>query len=228
MYTPTVWQEHSMTTAQKLTALDNLEEMYTEAVAYIDGITHSSLYYTDAQASAKFFTSATDGSGSGLIAATLDGMGADQIIAAGTPSGNIAWWSGSEASIPSGWVLCNGLNGTPDLRSRFVVGAGLTYAIDATGGSTTATPTASSVTIATFALTGTHLPSHRHAYYDYYRSTVAGTGYIYYVGVSVDHIGLWTNDDGASTAHGHPGSSFSGDACNTLPKHWALCAIRKI
>jgi microcystin-dependent protein len=32
-------------------------------------------------------------------------------------------------------VLCNGSNGTPDLRNRFVVGAGSTYAVDATGGS---------------------------------------------------------------------------------------------
>jgi microcystin-dependent protein len=39
------------------------------------------------------------------------------------------------ASIPSGWALCNGSNGTPDLRNRFVVGAGSTYAVDGTGGS---------------------------------------------------------------------------------------------
>lgn len=50
-------------------------------------------------------------------------------------SGMILLWSGSVASIPSGWVLCNGSNGTPDLRDRFVVGAGSTYAVDATGGS---------------------------------------------------------------------------------------------
>lgn len=50
-------------------------------------------------------------------------------------AGMIMLWSGSVASIPSGWVLCNGSNGTPDLRNRFVVGAGSTYAVDATGGS---------------------------------------------------------------------------------------------
>jgi hypothetical protein len=37
------------------------------------------------------------------------------------PSGAIMMWSGSEASIPAGWVLCNGSNSTPDLRNRFVV-----------------------------------------------------------------------------------------------------------
>jgi hypothetical protein len=51
------------------------------------------------------------------------------------PAGGIILWSGSVASIPSGWALCNGSNGTPDLRNRFVVGAGSTYAVDATGGS---------------------------------------------------------------------------------------------
>lgn len=44
--------------------------------------------------------------------------------AAGVPSGVIAVWRGSAATIPAGWVLCNGANGTPDLRSRFIYGAG--------------------------------------------------------------------------------------------------------
>ncbi len=36
-------------------------------------------------------------------------------------SGAIIMWSGTIATIPSGWALCNGSNGTPDLRNRFVV-----------------------------------------------------------------------------------------------------------
>lgn len=56
-------------------------------------------------------------------------------IAAALPSGVITMWSGSVASIPSGWYLCNGANGTPDLRNKFIVGAGSTYAVAATGGS---------------------------------------------------------------------------------------------
>lgn len=51
------------------------------------------------------------------------------------PAGVIVMWSGSVASVPSGWLLCDGTNGTPDLRNRFVVGAGSTYAVAATGGS---------------------------------------------------------------------------------------------
>jgi hypothetical protein len=54
------------------------------------------------------------------------------------PSGLIAIWSGSTGSIPSGWLLCNGSNGTPDLRNSFILGAGNTYAVGATGGSTDA------------------------------------------------------------------------------------------
>jgi microcystin-dependent protein len=50
-------------------------------------------------------------------------------------AGMIMLWSGSSASIPSGWLLCDGSSGTPDLRNRFVVGAGSTYAVGATGGS---------------------------------------------------------------------------------------------
>jgi microcystin-dependent protein len=44
-------------------------------------------------------------------------------------------WSGSLGSVPAGWVLCDGTNSTPDLRNRFVVAAGSTYAVGATGGS---------------------------------------------------------------------------------------------
>jgi hypothetical protein len=49
-------------------------------------------------------------------------------------AGMIIIWSGSIGSIPTGWVLCNGSNGTPDLRDRFVIAAGSTYAVGATGG----------------------------------------------------------------------------------------------
>ena len=53
--------------------------------------------------------------------------------------GMILLWSGSTASIPAGWSLCNGAGDTPDLRNRFIVAAGDTYAVDATGGALTHT-----------------------------------------------------------------------------------------
>jgi microcystin-dependent protein len=52
--------------------------------------------------------------------------------------GMILIWSGSLGSVPAGWALCDGSNSTPDLRDRFIVGAGSTYAVGATGGSANA------------------------------------------------------------------------------------------
>lgn len=57
------------------------------------------------------------------------------------PRGVIGIWSGSIDAIPAGWALCNGQNGTPDLRDRFVVGAGNSYSVGATGGSATVSHT---------------------------------------------------------------------------------------
>ena len=54
------------------------------------------------------------------------------------PAGGIIMWSGSIGSIPAGYVICDGNNGTPDLRDRFVVGAGNTYAVGNSGGFTSA------------------------------------------------------------------------------------------
>lgn len=53
----------------------------------------------------------------------------------GVPSGAIILWSGAVGSIPDGWYLCNGANGTPNLQDRFIIGAGSGYAVGATGGS---------------------------------------------------------------------------------------------
>lgn len=64
------------------------------------------------------------------------------------PQGGIIMWSG--VSIPSGWALCNGSNGTPDLRNRFIVGSGGSYAVAATGGLNEVT------------LDVTNMPSHAH------------------------------------------------------------------
>jgi hypothetical protein len=50
------------------------------------------------------------------------------------PTGMISLWYGSIGSVPLGWYLCDGTNGTPDLRDKFVVGAGSTYSVAATGG----------------------------------------------------------------------------------------------
>lgn len=45
------------------------------------------------------------------------------VLTNSVPSGFIGMWSGTIATIPSGWYLCNGSNGTPDLRDKFIIGA---------------------------------------------------------------------------------------------------------
>jgi microcystin-dependent protein len=101
------------------------------------------------------------------------------------PSGIILLWSGSTASIPSGWVLCNGSNSTPDLRDRFVVGAGSTYAVNATGGANTVT------------LDATMIPAHTH--------TVSATGTT--GGQSANHTHTFSGTtSGQSNTHAHAAS----------------------
>jgi microcystin-dependent protein len=53
----------------------------------------------------------------------------------GIPANIIIAWSGSISNIPNGWLLCDGTNGTPDLRNRFTVGAGAKHFFQQTGGS---------------------------------------------------------------------------------------------
>lgn len=127
---------------------------------------------TGDQTAAEILTAikTVDGAGSGLDADLLDGQTGSfyrnaSNINSGTinaarlpvinsvPSGAIFIWSGSVAAIPSGYVLCNGSNNTPDLRNRFVVGAGTgsNYTLEDTGGANT-------ITLATG-----NLPSHSHS-----------------------------------------------------------------
>lgn len=55
------------------------------------------------------------------------------------PSGAIIMWAGAISAIPSGFVLCNGANGTPDLRDKFVKGASNNQEAGGTGGAATHT-----------------------------------------------------------------------------------------
>lgn len=79
-----------------------------------------------------------------------------------TQSGMILLWYGSSTSIPSGYVLCDGTNGTPDLRDNFVVGGG--GALPTTGGSNTGTTGSNGITGTTdsYTLQLTDIPSHQH------------------------------------------------------------------
>ena len=72
-------------------------------------------------------------------------------LQSGVPIGTIVMWSNyNGAGIPSGWALCDGQAGRPDLRDRFVVGSGNSYSIGNTGGSNSVT------------LSVNQIPSHNH------------------------------------------------------------------
>lgn len=107
------------------------------------------------------------------------------------PSGGIIMWSGAQADIPSGWVLCDGNNSTPDLRGRFVVGAGGAYSVGATGGNTSVALSESNIPSHTHSatFTGSALPAHSHSLNDpgHTHSYQAFTG------------GSWGHSSGATT-----------------------------
>jgi len=145
-------------------------------------------------------------------------------LAAAVPSGLISLWSGSIATIPSGWFLCNGSNGTPDLRDRFVVGAGTTYAVAATGGATDAIVVAHTHT-ATSAVTD---PQHIHNY-----TGINSSGFQKFT----DHSGSDTSEyfntqqtaaasTGITVATTLTSTGSSGTNAN-LPPYYALAYIMK-
>jgi microcystin-dependent protein len=113
-------------------------------------------------------------------------IGTQPASGATIPAGLIAMWSGSIGSIPSGWYLCDGSNGTPNLTDRFIIGAGSTYAVNGTGG-------VSSVT-----LTTNNMPAHTHTA----TSTVTDPGHRHYVG----------SNDSTADPGGNPNQEFVRDA----------------
>jgi len=141
---------------------------------------------------------------------------------ASVPSGLIAIWSGAVGAIPSGWYLCNGQNGTPDLRDSFVIGAGNSYAVGATGGSKDAIVVSHTHT-ATSTVTD---PGHFHTYGLSGNSNQSLSG-----GPSQANLGVTTSNTGtASTgitvATTNATAGVSGTNAN-LPPYYALAFIQK-
>ena len=167
-------------------------------------------------------------------------------VQAALPSGVIVMWSGSIASIPSGWLLCNGSSGTPDLRDRFIVGAGSTYAVAATGGSANATLVSHTHT-ATSTFTGSALGTHTHtatdaghthsyslpnqsfpqsgsstpALYPSFAATNTSTGF---ASISVSSNSAGTPAGTVATSNSTEGSSATNA---NLPPYYALAYIMK-
>jgi microcystin-dependent protein len=168
------------------------------------------------------------------------------VMANAIPVGGIIMWSGIVATIPNGWALCNGSNGTPDLRDKFVIGAGSTYAPAATGGSATVTLLEANLPAHTHAFTGTAATggSHNH--------TVSDPGHTHTVnertgagGADGGFADSWkgrtstassTQTTGISLAahagHTHDvtgtcATTGSGTAVNILPPYFALAYIMR-
>jgi len=146
-------------------------------------------------------------------------IGATPPAATPIPAGGIFLWSGSIGSIPAGYVLCNGSNGTPDLRDRFVVGAGSTYAVDATGGSANAIVVSHTHT-ATSAVTD---PGHVHTAANYLSS---GSNINNGPGPYWGNSGTGTSVTGITVATTVDSAGTSGTNAN-LPPYYALCYIMK-
>ena len=142
------------------------------------------------------------------------------VLANGLPSGSIVIWSGSAASIPSGWYLCDGLNSTPDLRNKFVVGAGSTYAVGATGGSADAIIVSHTHT-ATSTVTD---PGHFHTVF----ANPGGSSGAFGGGSSgsATNINTDTKTTGITVATSVSTTGSSGTNAN-LPPYYALCYIMK-
>jgi len=142
--------------------------------------------------------------------------GSDFTQAGGVPSGSIIMWSGSIASIPGGWYLCDGTNSTPNLRDRFVVGAGSTYAVTATGGS------ADAITVSHTHTASVTDPGHAHSADQPYPGSTAANGGGYYGQGSTRNTGTATT--GITVGISTTGSS--GTNAN-LPPYYALAYIMK-
>lgn len=133
------------------------------------------------------------------------------------PSGLICMWSGS--TVPKGWYLCDGANGTPDLRNRFIVCAGNEYAIGDSGGEKEHT------------LTINEMPSHTHSLGS---TNVSKT---FKAGQSSAYSGTYplvdsSNNGGNSTInmgeHTHTiGNSGGGQPHENRPPYYALAFIMK-
>jgi len=156
-------------------------------------------------------------------------------LSAAFTSGMIMMWSGTIATIPTGWVLCNGSNSTPDLRNRFVIGAhsdsaGVAYSTvtgsnTQTGGSKDATNVSHTHT-ATSSVTD---PQHTHGTASSRAPNGLGAGDAYSFGTvhgAIPGENVQSASTGISVTTSISTEGSSGTNAN-LPPYYALAFIMK-
>lgn len=136
------------------------------------------------------------------------------------PSGAIVLWSGSIGSIPVGWNLCDGTNGTPNLKDSFIVGAGNVYPVAGTGGSANTIVVSHNHT-ATSVVTD---PGHTHSSNAVYLVTGGG---ISGGGTGTANATINPNTTGVTVATTNQPAGTSGTGAN-LPPYFALAYIQKL
>jgi hypothetical protein len=141
------------------------------------------------------------------------------------PAGIIAMWSGLIVNIPTGWYLCNGSNGTPDLRNRFVIGATLddTTAKTSVTGSNTQTGGSKDAVVVSHSH-GVNDPTHTHGIPEGYRFG-GGTG-LNSGDDETSTVNNYSTSQAASTGISIASEGVSGTNQN-LPPYYALAFIMK-
>ncbi len=150
------------------------------------------------------------------------------------PSGIIVMWSGAIGSIPTGWYLCDGTNGTPDLRGRFIVaagqGAGLTNrVVGATGGEESHVLSIGELPSHDHGgTTGVDSPDHAHSVPNSNGTSNSLNGGAIGSYTGYMQSGTGANTYGATARHAHSiTAQGSGTAHNTMPPFYALALIMK-
>lgn len=225
MYVKTTWTTSTAITAE---LLNHLETQYDEFKAILDAHNHDDRYYLKSQADARYFWSGHMGYGSGCDADLLDGLHLAQILGASLPVGAIMIWKGSAGTVPSGWRICDGSGGTPDLRDRFIQGGGLAQ-IGTTGGSATITNMGGTVETQGTTLTTSQIPAHYHQYTDAYGTERSDNGPdAYGITISYTDDQRTTGATGNNEAHHHGSIAVTFSSFQNLPPFYALYYIQKV
>lgn len=168
-----------------------------------------------------------DITGSATFDGTANATISTTLVAETFPSGGIIMWSGTIATIPSGWYLCDGLNGTPNLTNKFIVGAGDTYAPETTGGYSDSVVIGHSHTFSgTTSVDGFHTHPRKNGYHrnnDYYD---ASTAYGNNGGFTANTSDLGAGDH-THTFSGTTNYVGSDGTDRNLPPYFALAYIMK-